>query len=121
MYVCVHSCTDICTCIYVDAGKRKGAGVREGGGGMLTGDGADVDNVPPAAVGPGEEDGQDGLRHVDEAGDVCPEHDGHVLRVDVRRPGHATDEAAVDAVTPVSSSNSFPFYKLDKIYIYIYI
>lgn len=62
--------------------------------GLAAGDGPDVDDVAAAAVGAGLEDGEDGLRHVDEAGDVGVEHDGDVCGGDVGGLGDALDEAA---------------------------
>lgn len=62
--------------------------------GVGTGDGANVDNVAMAAVGALLEDGEDGLGHVDEAGDVGVEHDAHVILVDLGGPGDALDETA---------------------------
>lgn len=45
---------------------------------------SNVDNVSATAILSLLEDGEDGLGHVDKAGDVGGEHDVHVLRVDLR-------------------------------------
>jgi hypothetical protein len=57
--------------------------------------GPDVYNVAAAAVGAGEEDGENGLRHGDEAGDVGLEHYVYVGLVDGGGLVDAFDEAAV--------------------------
>jgi hypothetical protein len=61
------------------------------GVGFPTRDAANVDDVSRATVGPLEEDGQDGLGHVNQASDIGREHDVHVLLSDLRRFGYAFD------------------------------
>jgi hypothetical protein len=62
--------------------------------GLAAGDGADVYNVAAAAVGARLEDGQDGLGHCDEAGDIGREHGVDVFGEDVGGLRDAFDEAA---------------------------
>jgi hypothetical protein len=71
--------------VLVDGNARHG----------LTSNGANVDNVALAALGPLQEDGEDGLGHVDEAGDVGLEDDVGVVLFDVGGAGDALDEAAL--------------------------
>ena len=63
--------------------------------GLSTGNGADVDDVTVAAIRTGEEDGENGLGHVDEAGDVCLEHDVDVLLGNLRSASNALDKTTV--------------------------
>lgn len=63
--------------------------------GLPAGDGADVDDVAVAPVGAGEEDGENSLSHVDEAGDVGVEHDANVFLGDLGSPSDALDETAM--------------------------
>lgn len=72
-------------------GSFRGAVDATAGVGFPARDAADVDDVSRAAVGPPEKDGQDGLGHVDQAGDVGREHDVHVLFGNLGRFGHAFD------------------------------
>lgn len=65
------------------------------GVGLTAGNRANVDNVSVTSVGAGEEDGENGLSHVDEAGDVGVEHDANVLLGDLRSPSDALDEATM--------------------------
>lgn len=61
---------------------------------LAAGNRADVYNITAAAIGAGEEDGQDGLCHGDEAGDVGLEHGVDVGGFDFRGFVDALDEAA---------------------------
>jgi hypothetical protein len=63
--------------------------------GFAAGDGADVDDVAFAAVGARFEDGEDGLGHGDEAGDVGGEHGVNVGGGDGGGLSDAFDKAAV--------------------------
>lgn len=66
------------------AHSRLGSTVNTAAGvGLPAGDGADIDDVSGTAIGPLLEDGQDGLRDVDQAGDVGREHDVDVLLGDL--------------------------------------
>ena len=62
---------------------------------LAASDGADIDDITAATVGAGLEDGEDGLGHVDEAGDVGREHDIDVVGLDVRGLRNALDEASI--------------------------
>jgi hypothetical protein len=58
-------------------------------------DTADVDDVALAAIWSLEENGHDGLCHVDESSDVDREHEVHVILGDFWCFGYAFDQAAV--------------------------
>lgn len=73
--------------------------------GLAAGDAADVDDVAAAAVGPLEEDGKYGLRHVDQARHVGREHDVHIRLGDLGRAGYALDQAAVCFVSLLVSAS----------------
>lgn len=62
---------------------------------LPAGDGADVDDVAGAAVGPLLENRQDGLRDVDQAGDVGREHDVDVFLCDLGCFCDTFDEATI--------------------------
>lgn len=63
--------------------------------GLAAGNAADVDDVAAAAVAALLEDGQDRLRHVDQAVDVGGEHGVDVLGGDLGGFGDAFDQATV--------------------------
>lgn len=77
-------------------GGLGGAVDAAAGVGLAAGDAADVDDVAVAAVGAAQKDGQDRLRHVDEARHVGADHGVHVLLGDLGGPRDALDEAAVE-------------------------
>lgn len=77
------------------------AGVR-----LSASDGANVHDVALTAVGSSQEDGQNGLGHVDEAGDVGAEHNVHVFLSNFGCTGDTFNEAAVKPRVPTKGRTS---------------